>query len=66
MKDPFPEHKQVCRKLAPPNWAYGGFSDGYYLFISGNATDGYKEMKCHKEDLTQDNLALMALMNLTR
>jgi len=69
--------KQQCRDLAPDNFVYGGFWDGYYHFQSGGyvgTTDystgekhqGFKPMACLPEDMTAKNLALMAKMGLTR
>ena len=60
------DHKQYCVNIAPLGWRYGGFDDGYYLFIKGNHAEGFREMKVLDEDLTSANLAFMAKHNLTR
>ena len=59
-------HKQTLRDLAPVGWAYTGFDDEYYLFQTGNYQTGFREMRCIGEDLTVDNLSLMAKMGVTR
>jgi hypothetical protein len=60
------DHKQYCPTIAPTGWRYGGFDDGYYLFITGNHAEGFRELKALNEDLTISNLAFMAKHNLTR
>lgn len=60
------DHKQVCSRIAPTGWRYGGFDEGYYLFVTGDYSKGFKEMKCLENDLTADNLKIMAEYGLTR
>lgn len=60
------DHKQICSRIAPNGWRYGGFDEGYYLFVTGDYSKGFKEMKCLEDDLTADNLKLMAEYGLTR
>jgi len=59
-------HKQVCRELAPAGWSYTGFADGYYWFQTGDYSKGFREMKTIEEDLTKENLALMAKLGVSR
>ncbi len=63
---PIDNHKQICKALAPNNWVYTGFDNGYYCFQTGDYSTGFKEMKCKQEDLTEKNLALMVKLNMTR
>lgn len=63
---PIKDHKRLCQEIAPPGYQYGGFDEGYYLFQTGNYRDGFRLMECLEEDLTRENLALMARMGLTR
>ena len=63
---PIKNHKDVCQSLAPTGWAYGGFVDGFYFFQAGDYKTGFKVMECLEEDLTTENLALMAKHGLTR
>lgn len=70
LRQPIPNHKQVCRDMAPEGWSYGGFDEGYYLFTKGHERGcgygGYLLMECLEEDLTAANLQLMARMGLSR
>lgn len=66
MSMPIADHKERCRWLAPAGWAYIGFDDGFYCFQAGDYRIGFMEMKCLLEDLTTDNLALMARLGVTR
>ena len=66
MNKPIKDHKIICPTLAPKGYVYGGFDDGYYLFQKGNYKAGFLLMECLEEDLTKENLALMAQMGLTR
>lgn len=59
-------HKQICRDLAPAGWSYIGFIDGFYCFQTGDYSKGFKVMKTLDEDLTKENLALMAKLGVTR
>ena len=59
-------HKEVCRKLAPQGWQYGGLDDEFYCFQSGNYKDGFREMLLIEQDLEPKNIALMIKLNLTR
>ena len=59
-------HKELCRAIAPADYVYTGFDDGFYLFQSGDYTKGFKELRAIDEDLTRENLAFMAKHNLTR
>lgn len=63
---PIDNHKQICKALAPNNWVYTGFDNGFYYFQTGNYSKGFKEMKCKQRDLTEKNLALMVKLNMTR
>ena len=63
---PITNHKQICRQLAPQGWQYGGFDGDYYFFQTGNYTDGFKVMFASEEDLTADNLSLMAKLGVSR
>lgn len=63
---PVPDHKEMCRELAPDGWHYIGFDEGHYLFQTGNYADGFKVMKCCLEDITAENLALMVRLGVTR
>lgn len=63
---PIDNHKQICKELAPKDWTYAGFDNGFYCFQTGNYSTGFKEMKCKLEDLTAANLALMVKLNMTR
>lgn len=60
------DHKTFCPSIAPEGWSYGGFCDGMYMFQAGNHRDGFRLMECLEEDLTPENLRLMAKMGLTR
>lgn len=64
--EPIANHKILCAQMAPPGWDYGGFDDGYYLFQKGNYRTGFTLMECLEEDLTRENLALMARLEVTR
>lgn len=66
LPEPMKNHKSVCPTLAPEGWVYGGFDDGYYLFQTGNYQTVFREMRCLEEDLTKENLALMARLGVTR
>ena len=59
-------HKEVCRKLAPEGWKYGGFDNGFYCFQTGNYKEGFSEMLLLEQDLEPKNIALMIKHNLTR
>ncbi len=59
-------HKTLCPLIAPEGWQYGGFDDGRYLFQTGSYRDGFKLMEVFEEDLTKENLALMAKLGVTR
>ena len=63
---PIKDHKRICGDIAPAGYHYGGFDAGFYLFQAGNYRDGFTLMECLEEDLTRENLALMARMGLTR
>lgn len=63
---PIPNHKQVCRKLAPEGWSYGGWDEGFYCFQSGNYQTGFTEMKLLECDLEAKNIAFMVEHKLTR
>jgi len=54
--------------MAPPGWVYTGYDGegGFYLFQTGNYADGFREMRALLEDLTPENLARMAELNVTR
>ena len=69
--------KQQCRDLAPDGYQYAGYWDGMYHFQSGGYPGsydyankrphtGFYSMACIDEDMTPENLALMAKMRLTR
>ena len=60
------DHKQLCSRIAPTGWRYGGFDAGFYVFVSGDYSKGFKEMKCLEDDLTAENLNLMVKYNATR
>lgn len=66
MARPIENHKTVCRELAPEGWAYVGYDEPFYLFQKGNYADGFFCMQCLAEDLTKENLALMAKLGVTR
>ena len=59
-------HKSICRKLAPEGWHYTGYFDGFYHFQTGNYFTGFIDMCLLEEDLTFDNVKLMADNGLTR
>ena len=59
-------HKTLLPLLAPEGWQYGGFDEGRYLFQTGNYRDGFRLMEVFEEDLTKENLALMAKLGVTR
>lgn len=63
---PIENHKKICKVLAPNNWVYTGFDNGFYCFQTGDYSSGFKEMKCKQEDLTKANLELMVKLNMTR
>lgn len=63
---PIANHKQVCQAMAPEGWQYGGFDEGRYLFQKGSYATGFTLMECFEEDLTPENLALMAKLGVTR
>lgn len=65
-KQPILMHKVLCPLIAPKGWQYGGFDEGRYLFQIGNYRDGFKLMEVFEEDLTAENLALMAKLGVTR
>lgn len=58
--------KQECIELAPQGYVYIDTDDRGYWFQSGDYQSGFKVMLCHDEDMTPENLALMAKMGLTR
>ena len=64
--EPIMMHKTLCPLIAPEGWQYGGFDEGRYLFQTGNYRDGFKLMEVFEEDLTKENLALMAKLGVTR
>lgn len=64
--DPITKHKIVCAEMAPKGWVYGGFDEGRYLFQTGDYSTGFKLMEVFEEDLTKENLALMAKLGVTR
>lgn len=66
MLRPIDNHKEICRKLAPEGWVYGGWSDGYYHFQGGNFNTGFVEMNLLEEDLDTQNIAFMMEHGLTR
>jgi len=66
MPIPIPNHKTVCPRITPEGWTYGGFDEGYYLFQRGDYRTGFVLMECLEEDLTAENLALMARLSVTR
>lgn len=55
-----------CQKIAPLGWTYVGIEDARYLFQVGDYQKGFKMMECLDEDLTKENLALMARLGVTR
>lgn len=61
-----PDHKAICRKLAPAGWQYGGWDEGFYCFQTGNYKEGFTEMKLLECDLDPDNIAFMVKHKLTR
>jgi hypothetical protein len=66
---PIPNHKDICRAVAPSGYVYGGFDsvNNRYLFQRGSyTTGGFFLMQCAEEDLTVENLALMAKLGVTR
>lgn len=63
---PIHNHKEICRKLAPDGWDYGGYDEGYYYFQTGNYKDGFFEMKLIECDLEARNIQYMADNKLTR
>lgn len=63
---PFDNHIEICTAIAPDDWIYTGFDDGFYCFQTGNYSVGFKEMKCLQEDITKANLELMARLGMTR
>lgn len=69
---PIPDHKAVCQAMAPSGWSYGGFDEGFYLFQRevqegrGGSARKYALMECLAEDLSKENLALMASAGVTR
>lgn len=66
LSNPIANHKTFCCAMSPEGWSYGGFDEGFYLFQKGNYQDGFKEMKCLEEDLTQENLQRMVQLGVTR
>jgi len=58
--------KKALIALAPVGWAYTGRDGQYYYYQIGSYGQGFKEMRCIEEDLTEANLALMARLNVTR
>ena len=60
------DHKEVCAAMAPAGWSYGGYDAPHYLFQTGNYRDGFKLIQALEEDLTVENLALMARLGVTR
>lgn len=52
--------------MAPPGYVYGGYDAPHYLFQTGNYRDGFKLIQALEEDLTAENLALMARLGVTR
>ncbi len=63
---PIGDHKQVCAAMAPPGYVYGGYDAPHYLFQAGNYRDGFTLIQALEEDLTAENLALMARLGVTR
>ena len=63
---PIANHKQVCAEMAPPGYVYGGFDAPYYLFRAGYYGIGFTLIQALEEDLTPENLALMARLGVTR
>lgn len=63
---PISNHKQICRDLAPNDFHYAGFWDGYYHFQRGDYSEGFTLMSCLEEDLCPENLQSMADKGLTR
>ena len=52
--------------IAPEGWTYVGEDAGDYLYQAGSYESGFKLMVCRQEDLTKENLALMARLNVSR
>ena len=63
---PIPNHKEICRKLAPEGWQYGGWDDGFYCFQKGNYREGFTEMLLLEEDLTPENITFMVENSYSR
>lgn len=61
--------KQELRELAPLGFVYGGFDNGFFFYVKElNKTTG-KGFICIEalpQDMTKENLALMAKMGITR
>ena len=63
---PIENHKQVCAEMAPAGYFYVGFDEPYYLFQTGDYRTGFKLIQALEEDLTVENMALMARHGVTR
>ena len=62
------DHKQFCASISPDGWQYTGFDrdKGFYCFQTGNYSTGFREILAIDCDLTEQNLALMARLGVTR
>lgn len=62
------DHKQFCASISPDGWQYTGFDrdKGFYCFQTGNYSTGFREILAIDCDLTEQNLALMASLGVTR
>ena len=59
--------KQQCKALAPAGWEYIDKDGSFVYYQSGNYASGFKMMRCSiAEDMTKENIALMARMCVTR
>lgn len=60
--------KTDARKLAPAGWEYAGNWDGFYRYQkpTGKHDGRFYQMLCLEEDLTPENMALMAKHGLSR
>ena len=63
------KNKAELRELAPEGFFYGGFDDGFFFYVkelNKITGEGFICMEVLQEDLTKENLALMAKYGTTR
>jgi hypothetical protein len=61
--------KTELRELAPDGFVYGGFDNGFFFYVkelNKITGEGFVCMEVLQEDLTKENLALMAKYGFTR